>query len=477
MDIENFIHGEEKKSFSGYFEIKSPFFDYKFKLPNSSLVEVKSALSSAKKALESTKDLSFAEREQILKEAGRKLKFNNGEIEHIVKMTGMPRIEVIKRLKFVKYIFRELPKITEARYGRYFDTIVRPIFDLDLRLMGYEAHLPSDKIISAFIPPNDPAEPAFVLAHTVIHGGSIILKPSSLEPYMSLKLAKLLTECGYPKGSLNILHWDTRDLSRKKLSDEIAKNSGHRIFFGDIESFKSIFSPNNLIDGKNCIFTAGNSKIIVDTDVDLDSVVEKIIESAYGWTIDCISAKSVFVSDKNVKEELVSKICAKIKKLRVDNPLKNVTNIGYVENAYEIATNLEGGVEFNYGKKIHGSVKHEYQISPYLLETDTVNFPALHKEYPYTLTIFETANFDETINAIRKLSNVDPNNNFMTISIFIKTKSGELDSENLEKIQKLIKLPAYIININKPTTDLNLYLRHQDEFLTERITKVLNINI
>ena len=81
------------------FRIASPYYDdYAMMAADSGLFDIKMAVSKATHAAKDCKALSFDKKEEILKRAAEKLRFNRTTQEQVVKMTGMPIYFVRKHL-------------------------------------------------------------------------------------------------------------------------------------------------------------------------------------------------------------------------------------------------------------------------------------------------------------------------------------------------------------------------------------------
>ena len=76
----------------------------------------------------------------------------------------------------------------------------------------------------------------------------------------------------------------------------------------------------------------GKDAIVVDRDVDLDSVAEGIVASAFGYQGQKCSACSRAIIHADVYDSLVQKIAERTQKLVVGNPAEPNTFMGAVIN-------------------------------------------------------------------------------------------------------------------------------------------------
>ena len=474
----NFIDGEYKKSFSGECSTKSPFYDYSFELPNSSVVDVKLALSYATQARKIAHTLSFEQRAAIVMKAAASYQVTDEECEHLVKMTGMPRKHVHTRMSFGKHILESLPQMIRSRYGHAFGTITRQILK-NGHYAGYETHRSVDGVIAAFVPPNDPAELPFLLGHVVMYGGTIIVKPSISEPYMALKIAELLTKAGYPAGGLQVLQWNTADATRAQVSQELVRASSHRIIMGGHHTAEQLLkvhdNDGNITEehyssGRNCIFSSGNSKAIMAPGCDIEAVADMLVAGAYEWTRDCVSTKSVFVVGEEQKNKLIAALQRRLTSFCVGDPLDENTDIGFVEDVQKISGIIKGLVDFKYAQMHAG----DYNARPFLLETTNVHSPLLQQELPYTLTIFPVDSVSSAVAAINEASLLLEDKMTMAVSFFSPT---HIDSLDKSVMNMLLTLRCHLLMYNKPSIALNVFLRHQDTILTEFLTRPMSVNV
>ncbi len=230
IEIQNFIDGKKMDSFSKQqATIKSAFYDFKIEIPNSDPTDLAIALSSSKKAKLEVEKLSLLQRAQILDKAAKNFQATEEEIEYAVKMLGVPKKMIIQKIENIKYILEKLFEHSKKRYNYIHNEFLHHHFDEN----AFVYKRPLDNLASCFVPGNDISVAAFVFAHTVISGSRMIAKPSKEEPYFTLKMAKTITEAGYPKGAINVIIWDSTDKTRKNMAHALIAETQSRIVFGD----------------------------------------------------------------------------------------------------------------------------------------------------------------------------------------------------------------------------------------------------
>ncbi|MBW3003164.1 aldehyde dehydrogenase family protein [Candidatus Woesearchaeota archaeon] len=458
--ILNFVAGREKKSYSGEFQVESQFYDYRLILPNSSVVDLAAIVSPARTA--GCERLAIEDRMRILKRAAAALEFSNEEVEHLVKMTGMPVANVKQRLGFSRKLLDCVPDCIEERIGNLHGLAARKING-----SGLEMYLSPEGLICAFVPPNDPAESAFILAHTVMAGGSIIIKPSSLEPYLSVKFAKLLTECGYPKHGINVVHWNTSDEKRASMGHELVKRCYNRIVMGDrqtAEKLLEVYDENgNLIRGNDCIYCAGNSKWILDKGLDYEDMAAKIAHAVLDWPTDCITPRTVFVVGDETK--LLEHLVTEFEKRRCGDPLDSKTQIGYVDHQtiQDAMRNIKTGKELNsIDVVLNGRIVRRNQMTPSIYVVHEHDSQFLRNETPYMLSIVKVPDFETAVNFLNNV--YDDGTKIMAVSVFSGT-----DYKGFEHKEALHRIKAHMKFYNKSSMELDPVLSHQDVYLFEQL--------
>ena len=473
--IENFVGGSLQDSLDGTFRVSSPFFEYSFEVPNSCVLDAGDTFSKAREAQKKCAILSLEERCSILKRAAEKFTISEEELTHLVKMQGMPCRFVEKHAMYSREQFLHIAHAAEQRHGFALDQLGR-----SMGVCGFELSRPGDGIAVAFIPPNDPAEAAFVMSHAVLSGAALVVKPSQSEPYMALKVASLLTECGYPPGGISVLHWNTADASRKELTQALLRDSRYQIVMGDYETAYSLLGSVENRTAKRCAFSAGRSKAIVDEGADLERVAELLIESSFHWTNNCVSTKSVVVVGDGL-DVLVSLLGRKCEGAVVGNPLNTDTTVGYVDEKLldHVEQVVKGQTDFSYAQCYNPFTRmSRVQMRPLLvhLPRPDAESPFVSHELPYTLALMSVPTFDDAVRFVNETGMHLPEKKSMAVSLYAKEPSFDAYVQrNPERLKLLTDLKTYMLCYNRPSTSLSPRLRHQGVDLAGFLSSPLTI--
>jgi 1-pyrroline-5-carboxylate dehydrogenase len=196
-------------------------------------------------------------------------------------------------------------------------------------------------------------------AAALVTGNTVVLKPSSDSPTIAYKFVELLYEAGLPKNALQfcpgagsvvgdvlVLHPKTRFIAFTG-----SKDVGLRI--GELAAKPG---PGQIWVKRTVLEMGGKDAIIVDADADLDSAVEGVAASAFGFQGQKCSACSRAIVVRKVYDEFLRKLVARVGKISVgaaEDPANSMgpvvnqtamnTILGYIEVGKQEGRLLTGG--------------------------------------------------------------------------------------------------------------------------------------
>ena len=168
----------------------------------------------------------------------------------------------------------------------------------------------------------------------------------------------------------------------------------------------------------------GKDAAIVLKDADLSKAANEIVKGAFSYSGQrCTAIKRVLV-DKEVKEELVSKICNLVDKLKVGHPMDNADITPLIDNksADFVQSLIDDAIDKN-AKVLRGNKRKQNLIYPCILDNVTLDMKVAFEEpFGPVLPIITVANVDEAI----KIANMS--NYGLQSAIFTKdiTKAFEI---------------------------------------------------
>lgn len=327
----NIIDGQ-KIELPTKFESVSPFDTSQvvgvFSEVDTDLSLVEKAISAAAAAFEKWRFVPPAERaEYLFKMADivrrRKHEFSAMMVFEVSKTWAEADGDTAEAIDFFEYYGREMLRWSGER----------PITKID----GEDNRLEYIPLgVGAVIPPwNFPfAIMAGMTMAAVVAGNTVVLKPSSDAPAIAAMFMELVEEVGLPAGVVNFLtgsaetgeamvtHPKTRFISFTgskgvglHINEQAAKTQKGQIWI------KRVVAE-----------MGGKDAIIVADDADLDAAAAGVVASAFGFQGQKCSACSRLIVDEKVHAEVLEKVIALTKALKVGSPLAADTNVAAVIN-------------------------------------------------------------------------------------------------------------------------------------------------
>ena len=182
-------------------------------------------------------------------------------------------------------------------------------------------------VVGQIIPWNFPLlMVAWKVAPALAAGNTVVLKPAEFTPLTALYLAEVAHHAGLPPGVLNVVTGDGRTgelLVRHPDVDKIA-------FTGSTEVGRVIRKATAGSGKKLSLELGGKSPFVVFDDADLDSVVEGVVDAIWFNQGQVCCAGSRLLVHEGVAERLVTKLRARMEKLRVGPPLDKAIDMGAI---------------------------------------------------------------------------------------------------------------------------------------------------
>ncbi|MEP6849304.1 MAG: L-glutamate gamma-semialdehyde dehydrogenase [Acidobacteriota bacterium] len=334
---------------------------------DTSLVE--KAIDAASKAFKTWRNVPAPERAEYLFKAAdimrkRKHELSAWMVFEVAKTWAEADGDTAEAIDFLEFYGREMLRWSEDQ----------PI----TRVAGERNSLEYIPLgVGAVIPPwNFPlAIMAGMTMAAVVTGNTVVLKPSSDSPTIAAKFVEILEEIGLPAGVVNFLtgsagtgeamvtHPETRFISFTgskgvglHINEEAAKNRKGQIWI------KRVIAE-----------MGGKDAIVVADDADIDSAATGVVQAAFGYQGQKCSACSRLIVDEKVHDELLEKIVALTKELKVGQPTEGDTNVAAVINKRSFETTIgyikkgvdEGGKVLTGGS---GDDANGYFIEPTIID-------------------------------------------------------------------------------------------------------------
>src|SRR5437660_1605447 len=361
---------------------------------------VEPAMNAALKAFESWSRTSVEERASLVFRVGDLLRERNCEVMawlvfEVSKNWAEADGDIAETIDFCELYAREALRLTKAAPHA--------------QLTGERDTLTYIPLgVGAVIPPwNFPcAIMAGMTLASIVCGNTVVLKPSSDSPTIAAKFIELLEEAGMPEGVVNfcpeagasfgdavVAHPKTRYIAF----------TGSREVGLRINKVAADQTPGQVWIKRTILEMGGKDAIIVDADADIDSAVEGVAVSAFGFQGQKCSACSRAIIDERIYDKFLEKLKARVEKINVGDPAENA-NMGAVINEGSMKT-IMGYIEQGKkdGRVITGGARATNAGEGYFIQPTVVaDIPPkskLEQEEIFgpVLTVIKSKNYDHAL--------------------------------------------------------------------------------
>ncbi len=320
-----YIGGEWIKT-GNAIEVRSPFDDVLVAVVHrAGAHEIQSAIEKATAAFQVTRKLPAWKRAQVLETISAGIAARREEFaETIALEAGKPirtaRVEVDRAVFTFKVAAEESKRnygevvgldwieSTEGREAQVRFVALGPV--VGLRPFNFPINLVAHKVAPA-----------------MAAGDPIILRPASQTPISALKLAEIVQASGWPAEAFSVVPSTTSDASALIEDDRIRLLT----FTGSPAvgwSLKSRAGRKRVT-----LELGGNAGVIVHKDADLAYAAERVAWGGFSYAgQSCISVQRVYVHSE-VYEQFVEALLARVRALKVGDPLDEATDVGPVIDA------------------------------------------------------------------------------------------------------------------------------------------------
>ncbi|MHB8652655.1 MAG: aldehyde dehydrogenase family protein [Terriglobia bacterium] len=194
-------------------------------------------------------------------------------------------------------------------------------------------------VVGLITPWNFPsAIPAWKLAPALVAGNTVVIKPASLAPLSALRLVEALHEAGIPAGAINHVTG-----SGGTVGNAIVEHPAVRAvsFTGSCEVGNALHEKVSRRKIRVQLEMGGKNPTVVLKDADLDYAADILVNGAFFSTGQKCTACSRAIIEKSIYEQLVEKLIAKTKKLKVGNGLDAGIDIGPAVDGAQLETDLK----------------------------------------------------------------------------------------------------------------------------------------
>ncbi len=191
-------------------------------------------------------------------------------------------------------------------------------------------------VVGVITPWNFPfAIPAWKIMPALVAGNTVVFKPAGDTPEMAWHFTKIFEEAGLPPGVLNLVFGSGTNVGNPIVEHpQVAVIS----FTGSTEVGLAIGGRGGAIGKRVSLEMGGKNAILVMDDADLKLATEAILWAAFGTTGQRCTACSRVLAQAGVYDELVERVAAQAKQLRLGDGLDPNTQVGPLINKAQVET-------------------------------------------------------------------------------------------------------------------------------------------
>jgi len=173
-------------------------------------------------------------------------------------------------------------------------------------------------------------------AAAIVAGNPVVLKPSSDSPGIARQVVQLFRDIDLPAGVLNYVTGPgaiAGDVLVRHPKTRLIAFTGSKDVGLHIVNAAAQVAPGQLWIKRVSAEMGGKDATIVDSEADLDAAAKGVVAAAWGFQGQKCSACSRAIIDAQVYDEMVDRIVAGARSLKVGPPEEFDTNMGPVINA------------------------------------------------------------------------------------------------------------------------------------------------
>ncbi|MFG1497822.1 CoA-acylating methylmalonate-semialdehyde dehydrogenase [Saccharospirillum sp. HFRX-1] len=185
-------------------------------------------------------------------------------------------------------------------------------------------------VVAGISPFNFPAMvPMWMWPVAIACGNTFVMKPSEKDPSAALLVADWLKEAGLPDGVFNVVNGDKEAVDELLINPHVQAVS----FVGSTPIAEYIYRTASEHGKRVQALGGAKNHLVVMPDADLDGAVNALMGAAYGSAGERCMAISVAVAVGDIADELVEKLAAKTRELKIGNGAEKGLDMGPLVSA------------------------------------------------------------------------------------------------------------------------------------------------
>jgi alpha-ketoglutaric semialdehyde dehydrogenase len=386
---QNFIDGAWAKASAGAPNINpSDVSDVVGEYARADELQVRAAIAAARAAFPAWSRGSIQARADLLDKIGNEILARKDELGTLLaREEGKTRPEAVGEATRAGYLFKFFAGEVVRLSGEVIPS-VRP---------GVKVEITREPVgvVGIITPWNFPiAIPAWKIAPALAYGNCVVFKPADLVPGCAWALAEIIARSGIPNGVFNLV------MGRGSVVGEVLSTAPEVdavSFTGSLATGKRVAQNCAARLAKVQLEMGGKNPQVVLDDADLDTAVSVSLQSAFFSTGQRCTAASRLIVTEGIHDRFVRGLVDKLKTLKIDDALKEGTDIGPVVDTSQLEQDLR---YIELGKKegaklAAGGARLKRATEGYFLE------PALFTETTASMAINRDEIFGPVASVIR----------------------------------------------------------------------------
>ena len=230
-------------------------------------------------------------------------------------------------------------------------------------------------------------------------GNTVVLKASEDGPAPLLEFARLINAAGFPPGAVNVITGFGETCGRALTAHPKVSRIA---FTGGPDAARAIVrnSAENL--AATSLELGGKSPLLVFADADLDAAANAVTAGIFAAAGQSCVACSRLLAQREIRDELLEKILARLPKIRIGDPMKMETEVGplatlrqreRIESALEKSAAMGGKILAGGGRP--DGFPNGFYFSPTIAEAPADAPVCAEEMFGPVLSLFSFADEDE----------------------------------------------------------------------------------
>src|SRR5471032_853489 len=294
--------------------------------------DVDRAVQAARAALKPWNAIRASERGRILMRFAELMRANLEELAALESLDAGKPISAVMR--------QDIPAAIDTLeyYAGWCDKINGQVVPVRPDALTYTLREPVG-VVAAIVPWNFPLMIGmWKIAPALACGCTLIVKPAEITPLSALRIGELALEAGVPPRVLNIVTGKGRVVGDALVAhpgiDKVtftgSPSVGRGILQGAAGNFKRV-----------TLELGGKSANLIFADANLDNAVRAAASGIFFNTGQVCSAGSRILAHRDVYDEVVERLAARAKSIKVGDPSARQTSMGPVVSAAQMKTVLD----------------------------------------------------------------------------------------------------------------------------------------